>query len=502
MIDPLSQGERYQLTDRSGKPLTRGGTTEHTLLNQAANLLGTSMPADELWDNMRGIDYLITRREVDTSRIGCIGNSGGGIQTIYLAAMDKRIKAFAPCSYLASRERTLELTGPADGCAQIPGEGRLQLEMNDFLLAAAPSPMLVLAGRFDFIDYRGTEDAFREQKQLYTVLGYPDNTTLFAYDDGHGISKPKREFAVTWFRKQFYRDTTQISEPELQLHTVQELQVTTTGQLNSFLEAEETLQQRNLRLFDAGKEKRKQFTSMPDSGFKNAVAKLLGINPVEARLTTEQKGTVQNGNTSYHKWIIRKENEIPLPLLIAYPEVKTTKLAIYISSLGKNRLADSAGLVNEQLRSGTAVILCDVRGTGETTDKTEFNDPKYYNKDYRNVMLALHTGQSLTAQRTTDLLSLIDFVKQDARLKNIPVELYADGAPAQAALYTLLFRKEVASLHLDDRIRSFREILERPTEQDWYAYEIPGVLDHYDIPDLVKKIGTEKIHYKMAAEKQ
>ena len=179
VIDPISQSERYQLTDDKGKPLTRGGTTEHSLLNEASNLLGTSTPADELWDNIRGLDYLMTRKEVDTARIGCIGNSGGGMQTIYFAGYDKRVKIFAPCSYLATRERTLELTGPADGCAQMPDEGKEQLELDDYLIAAAPKPILVLAGRYDFIDYSGVLIAVDELKKIYTALGQPQNNAVY-----------------------------------------------------------------------------------------------------------------------------------------------------------------------------------------------------------------------------------------------------------------------------------------------------------------------------------
>ncbi|RZL28422.1 MAG: hypothetical protein EOO96_20905, partial [Pedobacter sp.] len=50
VIDPISQSERVQLTDKDGKALTRGSTTEHTLLNLSSNLLGTSAAAYELFD--------------------------------------------------------------------------------------------------------------------------------------------------------------------------------------------------------------------------------------------------------------------------------------------------------------------------------------------------------------------------------------------------------------------------------------------------------------------
>ncbi|MBP8067127.1 MAG: acetylxylan esterase, partial [Pedobacter sp.] len=166
VVDPISQSERVQLTDGNGKALTRGSTTEHTILNLSANLLGTSVAAYELFDNVRSLDYLVTRPEVDINKIGCLGNSGGAMQAIYFAAFDDRIKIVAPCSYLASREKTLQTTGAADGCAQIPNEGNAHLEMSDYLIAAAPKPILVLAGRYDFIDYDGTLKSVDDLKRV------------------------------------------------------------------------------------------------------------------------------------------------------------------------------------------------------------------------------------------------------------------------------------------------------------------------------------------------
>ena len=74
VVDPIGQGERLQLIDREGKPLTRGATTEHTLLNAGFNLLGTSLAAQEYWDNHRALDYLLTRKDIDSERIGVYGS--------------------------------------------------------------------------------------------------------------------------------------------------------------------------------------------------------------------------------------------------------------------------------------------------------------------------------------------------------------------------------------------------------------------------------------------
>ncbi len=196
--DPISQGERLQLTDAVGKPLARGGTTEHTLLNAQAALVGHNLPAAELWDNIRALDYLATRPDVDTARFGCLGNSGGATQTAYLLAVEPRLKAAALCSYVAAGERNLELTGPADGCVMLPGAGRLALDIADWPIAFAPKPLLLLAGRYDFVDHNSIETAHAEISSICRALGQRP-PQLFTVEDGHGISKPKREAAVRFF---------------------------------------------------------------------------------------------------------------------------------------------------------------------------------------------------------------------------------------------------------------------------------------------------------------
>jgi dienelactone hydrolase len=171
VIDPVSQGERMQLVDSSGKFLTRGGTTEHTLLNAQATLLGTNLPAEQLWDNVRGLDYLLTRPEVDAARVGCLGNSGGATQTAYFMAYDDRVQVAALCSYVAAGERNLTLTGPADGCVMLPGAGAAGLDVADWPIMFAPKPLLLLTGRYDFVDQTDMEAAYADTHRAYSALG-------------------------------------------------------------------------------------------------------------------------------------------------------------------------------------------------------------------------------------------------------------------------------------------------------------------------------------------
>lgn len=492
VIDPISQSERVQLTDVSGKSLTRGSTTEHTLLNLSSNLLGTSAAAYELFDNIRGLDYLVTRPEVDVTKIGCIGNSGGAMQAIYFAAFDDRVKIIAPCSYLASREKTLETTGAADGCAQIPNEGLAQLEMSDYLIAAAPKPILVLAGKYDFIDYNGTLQSYSDLKKVYKSLSSSEKLSLFTFDDGHGISKPKREAAVQWFRKWFYNDDKPITEGILETLTANDLFVTSSGKVNTSYLDEVSVAQQNELLYEQKATLRAQFAQQPIAERKKKIESLLGIKPNIEKLEIEnlEKG-ISVDHIKFDRLVLRKKDEVPLPLRIYQPVSNPKRIIISLNDNVQQR--DSLISNWQNTKSDAILISVDLRGTGETTDKPEMNDPKYFSKDYRNAILALHIGKPLVGQKVKDILNVVTFIKGDKNLQDLPITINATGLVAIPALHAMFLNSEINNIYFDQSITSYQSILNHPLGKDRYGAVIANVLSYYDLPDLINWIGKDRV---------
>src|SRR5262245_54615262 len=198
--DPIGQGERYQLLDDAGKPIVPGSTTEHSLVGVGALLVGRQAASYRIWDGIRSLDYLASRPDIDPTRLGCTGNSGGGTLTAYLMALDERIVAAAPSCYITSLERLFATIGPQDAEQNITGQVAFGMEHADYLTMRAPRPTLVCIGTQDYFDAFGAWTSFREASQIYALLGHGERAALFEYNDKHGFSKPRREAAMRWMR--------------------------------------------------------------------------------------------------------------------------------------------------------------------------------------------------------------------------------------------------------------------------------------------------------------
>ena len=496
-VDPIAQGERLQLTDRNGNTLTRGSTTEHTLLNAGANLVGTSVAAYEYYDNTRAIDYLETRADLNKNQIGCIGSSGGGTQTTYLIALDQRIKAATVCSYVSRRERVLELSGPSDGCQHIPNEGLEHLEISDFLTLFAPKPLLIMSGLYDFVDYWGATQAYDELKQVYHVFNADQKVSLFTAESGHGMPQPKREAAITWFRTWLSKDATPVQETATAVIPEKELLCTSTGQITTAFPDAVGMPQYHEALAQSYATPRAAFIKQDKAAVTKQVLALLGITVPSAKIRVEATGSVAARTYTLSKYQISKTGEMPVPCLVLSPEKVTSaaNVVLYLNAAGKENILSDETTVNAFLNRGDILVLADLRGFGETTDPAELNDLKYWTKEYRNAMLSLHIGKPVIGQRVLDVLSLVDFITTDPNLKGRPIKLVANGLYGPAAIHAAYLDDRINSTEVARSIKSFQQLLQNPMQNDAYTNVLYGVLKYYDLQDLMEKAGGSKIRF-------
>src|ERR1700736_1468460 len=175
--DPVGQGERSQFWDaKAGKSRYNRICAEHAVLGNLAYLAGTNLARWEIWDGMRAIDYLLTRPEVDPDRINITGTSGGGFQTMHIAALDPRIKVAAPSCYITAlpmRVYNRIFKDPdSDPEQDLYGMISNGVDHSGLLLMMYPRPVFVSAAVLDFFPIEGTHKTVRELTDLYSHFGH------------------------------------------------------------------------------------------------------------------------------------------------------------------------------------------------------------------------------------------------------------------------------------------------------------------------------------------
>jgi dienelactone hydrolase len=150
----------------------------------AALLFGQTMIGWRVWDVMRAIDYLQTRREIDPARLATIGISGGGTVSLFSAALDERIKVAVVSGYFNTfRDCILSLSHCIDN--YVPGILNY-LEMYDLAGLVAPRGLFIESGTRDNIfPIEGSRKAFKEATTIYAAFGKPEMLAQEIFEDGH-----------------------------------------------------------------------------------------------------------------------------------------------------------------------------------------------------------------------------------------------------------------------------------------------------------------------------
>ncbi len=233
MVDPTGQGERLQMIDRAtGAQIVPWCTLEHTHIGLASSLIGENISRYFIWDNLRAVDYLLSRPEIDPARIAATGNSGGGTQTTYQCLFDERLAAAAPSCYVNARREFLACRNPHDAEQNTFGTFPNHIDFPDMLMGLAPKPLLILSAAYDFFPNEGTQWTFNQLQRIYGLLGKESNVEWFVDNVQHGFSHALRCAMVKFFNKHLlHKPETELKlapAPEL---PVEKLNCTKSGQV-------------------------------------------------------------------------------------------------------------------------------------------------------------------------------------------------------------------------------------------------------------------------------
>jgi hypothetical protein len=259
-FDPIGQGERLQYYDEKEGKSRFGPTTEHSYPGAQCYISGYSPAKYFIWDGIRSVDYLLTRKEVDPERIGMTGRSGGGTQTAYTAALDDRILAAAPECFITSMEYILKSIGPQDAEQNLVHMISEGLDHADLLEVRAPKPGIMITTTRDFFGIQGARETFGEVKQFYNALEAGEQMGMVEDDDVHASTKKNREAMYAFFQK-YLDNPGSPSDQDVEVFNEKELWVTETGQLATSIKGE-TIYSLNRKIAKNQIEKLEQLRAM------------------------------------------------------------------------------------------------------------------------------------------------------------------------------------------------------------------------------------------------
>jgi dienelactone hydrolase len=181
----------------------RRASENEQLVGRTIFTAGFTWPGVMLWDDVRSVDYLVTRPEVNPKRIACVGLSVGGFRSCHLAALDDRIKAAVVVGWMASFPKQLRhhIRHTIGHTMLIPGLYR-ELDYPDVASLAMPAALLVINGSKDeLFELDGVRSCFDKLQACYKKAGVPARVRTHLYDAPHEFNDQMQAEAWEWLAK-------------------------------------------------------------------------------------------------------------------------------------------------------------------------------------------------------------------------------------------------------------------------------------------------------------
>jgi cephalosporin-C deacetylase-like acetyl esterase len=476
-IDPMGQGERFEYFDpKSKEVILKGPVDEHYYLGRPSFLVNWTLSGLRVWDCIRALDYLVSRPEVDTSKIAAVGNSGGGQMALLITAVDKRIKVCAAGHPGGQMEKNY-----------LPGQNLIDRQI---LSLIAPRPVRVIVGE------KSGEAAFHLKKvediQLFDEgLGFDkDRAQMVIVDGVHDLKYPKREKVYEWLNQWFGKEAEGTTEPDIQIEPAKGLWATKSGLTLVSLGGEtgQTLNAKRLK-------KIYKPASNPNE-LKERIAKRIGLvtETQKTNLNPNFFDTLHYGDISVKKLTYQSEESIEIPSLLITPKnVKAeSPVYIYASYRGKPTLFQDSIIPFQLAKKGYIVLAIDVRGIGETSPTPTLPLPVKYSActpfQWFHDRLAIESpgfGPTMLAMRTFDVIRGIDFLKSQKDFSDRKIIVYGKGLGGLWALLASIYDSRVNGVITDGTLASYKSLItdkyyKVPSAYFW----VPGALCDFDIPDL------------------
>lgn len=491
--DPVGQGERLSYYDVEAKrPLVPIGTRDHDTAGAQQRFLGDTLARYMLHDAMRGIDYLLTRPEVDPAKIGVTGNSGGGTQSSLVMLVDPRVAAAAPATFIMNRD-TYQRTGQPQDAEQIwSGFTRAGFDHEDILLAMAPKPVCVLAVTSDFFPIEGTRRTVTRARRIWELYSHGSALELVEDETTHTYTVKLARAAAVFFARHLLGRAVDLSGFEAKPFPGEQLWCTKSGQVRAeFADAEFVFDETRVRLREA-------------EAARNAVEP--GERQARAREWLRTQVFRDRPLTPLNtRWHARGRNVGDYTVEIAFwwTQPELANLGMLIRPRGKSlaglpvtvaiwddgtaALSRHADWIAAECGRGRAVFVVNLSGMGPMKADPVNQGPMH---DFYGTWHKLSDdldwmGDSLVALRTFEAVRAVEALGQWPELNRADVRFHGRGRMGVHARLAAALEPRVTGCEWPDAFRFTDFVHARSYDtKDVKSYILPGVLRHFDLDEL------------------
>ena len=490
VLDPLGQGERFEHfeTDLDFQPI-QGCSGEHDLLDWKAKLLGQSLARYFIQDGVAALNYLAAREDVDASRIGLTGHSGGGTQaSMLMMAAGERFACAAPCAYTSDQQAMMDTGIDPDNEMLWPGSIARGLDYVDLVAGVAPNPVLLLTNQHDFFPREGTLRTLQDARALWKACGSSHTVGIATAESQHAYPHSLAQAVCAFFARHLGADGQDIPALLADFTFAPEepsaLWCTSEGQVLrhdiAMRTVHDELRDEMFRLHHL-----REGMSAEDRTAR--LADMLHLDRLHA--THEPRVFAEGicGHIQYRSVIWRPEDghwnsgvflrdfrhgDVPMKTVIAlWPE-------------GAARLTEHSAWIHRCMRNGYQVLVMDVAGSGALKPARLGNTDMYagWSTMYNLDAYLMQLDDSLFAMRTRQIVAALQMVSRWREAAD--AMLYAEKEFSRYAdLAALLTGTPVCS---DEDFQPFEEIvLEKYHDQTWsHAWVLPGALKVFDTPEI------------------
>ncbi|MFH0759745.1 MAG: alpha/beta hydrolase family protein [Bacteroidota bacterium] len=495
-IDPMGQGERYEYWDiQKEKPRFPIPDHEHSYAGAQCMISGYSTARYFIWDVIRGIDYMLTREEIDPDRIGMTGRSGGGNITAYLGALDDRLLATAPECYITSYEYIYKSIGPQ--CAEqnlykMIGEG---LDHADFIEARAPKPTMIIGTTRDFFNIQGTRESYGEARRIYEALDAEEKLMLVEDDTVHASTKKNREAMYAFF--QIYLENPGSPEDlQVKVPGPEELQITRSGQTVTSFSGQSVFSLNSAVV-------RKQMESLElsrddQAGHIETIAsraiRYAAFDYPDHFGDPVFSGRYVNPGYTLEKYLVPGSGDYVLPAVLLLPaEPSTKEIILILDSEGMEHAVNQDSLAHALVSKGYSVLLADLPGIGSMGPGYMKGDSYIDSTSYGQWFAAVLAGKTIVGLRAEDIVRLVRFIRYG--LKEYPgISTLAIGPLGSELLHAAVFDPDIKNICLIRPFLSYADIATtRFYKAAYIPFTVPGAIGEYDLPDLIAGLCPRKV---------